>query len=1143
VTEQIHRPRPRPTAAEEPPAVDRGHKGERVAAAEDVPPTDANWQPYHQAAAPADVTPVTSATGTDNNYPVIDGYEVLGELGRGGMGVVYKARQLGLNRIVALKMVLGGPFAEPEFRARFHSEAEAVARLHHPNIVQVYAIGTQESQLGAAFACPFFVQEYMDAGNLAGRLNGAPQPAADAARFVETLARAVHYAHENGIIHRDLKPANILLRGTGGDAHPPAAGATLRLAPAPLAEFEPKIGDFGLAKHLDGVGGPRTSTGVAVGTPEYMAPEQAVGNWPVGPAVDIYALGVILYEMLTGRRPFQGATPLETLELSQSQEPVTLRRLQPAIPRDLETVCLKCLRKEPPKRYANALALADDLRRFRDGETILARPVSRPERVWRWARRRPAVAALTAAVILTAVGGVAGITVAWLHALAGWGTAERRQEDAETNLYFSRIVQARLEGRLGNPATATQLLDRYLSLRDGVPDRRGWEWHYLKGILNADLLTIPDAHASIVFDLTFSRDGQRLATAGGSPYQDRPPDRTRLWQVWGPTAGQCLRDFPHPTLVFSVAYADDDRLVAWSGEDAVGAAEAESGKVVLTRPLPEGCRRAVFSPDGRRYAAVNRDTGQAHVWELTSGRELLVTKGGNPVNVLSFSHDGERLAVSGANILRLWDIGSARELRAVPHPQSNGSRCRPAFSPDGKLVAHAANNVGLVRIWDTTAGEVLHVLAGHTGSVLSVAFSPDGRQLATAGADGTVRVWSTQSGNEVLQLHGHQGRIRSLAFHPSGRYLASGGEQPSDVKVWDLTRHQEYVSVTPVGPGRVEAVGFVGDGTTLRAVRSSGTLQTADAATGVERATKRVDLAGKLMVPAAVAAFSPDGRRLATVSRGDTRIVKVVDADTVQEQFELKHRVEVLYVGFSRDGRRIVTSGADRPTEGNNRREIAVWDAETGARLMDVACDPCQPGRGTFGAAALSPDGRELVYDEYSPRPGGAAGTDYVARVSVRNLDTGQTQEVVSSSRSKTRQMAFSADGRHLAVTFEEDGVHLCDWTADRWQPRPVLGGSVADNFYDMAFSPDGRRLAAVSRVQVLIWEVATGQMVLDLRGAPPRPSDNAFNPHVAWSPDGRRLAASNWNGSVSIWDTAARDTPAAKQALYAAAEERARRP
>jgi WD40 repeat protein len=279
------------------------------------------------------------------------------------------------------------------------------------------------------------------------------------------------------------------------------------------------------------------------------------------------------------------------------------------------------------------------------------------------------------------------------------------------------------------------------------------------------------------------------------------------------------------------------------------------------------------------------------------------------------------------------------------------------------------------------------------------------------------------------------------------------------------------------------------------------------------------------------------------VNRGDTTVVKVVDADTAAEQLTLKLSVEVLYVGFSRDGRRMATSGADRPTEGNNRREIAIWDAETGARLTDVACDPCQPGRGTFGAVALSPDGRQLVYDEYSPRPGGAAGTEYTARVSVRDLETGQTQEVLSSTVSKTRQMAFSADGRHLVVTFEEDGVHLCDWTAGRWTPRPVLGGSVADNFYDMAFSPDGRRLAAVSRVQILIWDVATGQTVLDLRGAPPRPSDNAFNPHVAWSPDGQRLAASNWNHSVSIWDTAARDTPAAKQALYEAAEERARRP
>jgi serine/threonine-protein kinase len=328
--------------------------------------------------------PAPAAPGRKpRRFPVVPGYEILEELGRGGMGVVYKAYHGKLGRTVALKMILAGAHASDEQLARFEGEARAVAHLRHPNIVQVYNVDELDG-------LPFFSLEYLDGGTLAGEIDGKPLPPARAAGFAESLARAMHEAHRAGIVHRDLKPANVLLDRQG----------------------TPKITDFGIAKRLDDVpeenagrSGSQTRTGAIMGTPSYMAPEQAWGRTEsIGPPADQYALGAMLYEMLTGRPPFQGATALETLELVRKNEPVPPTQLQPKLPRDLETICLKALQKEANQRYADAGALADDLARFRDGQPILARPVGTLERAWRWSRRHPREAGL--------IGAAAGLLLA-----------------------------------------------------------------------------------------------------------------------------------------------------------------------------------------------------------------------------------------------------------------------------------------------------------------------------------------------------------------------------------------------------------------------------------------------------------------------------------------------------------------------------------------------------------------------------------------------------------------------------------------------------------------------------------------------------------------------------------------------------------
>jgi serine/threonine-protein kinase len=351
----------------------------------------------------APTTPPHEATrGAEPALPTLPGYEVLAELGRGGMGVVYRARQVGLDRLVALKMILGGAHADEQDLARFRTEAEAVARLQHPHIVQIHDIGAHDG-------LPFFSLEFCGGGSLAARLNGTPLQPRQAAQLVETLARAMQAAHEHQIVHRDLKPANILL--ASGGREPPGDGALPGGSRPPLADLIPKIADFGLAKKLD-AGPGQTQSGAIVGTPSYMAPEQAFGQQrAIGPAADVYALGAILYELLTGRPPFKAATPLDTVIQVVTDEPVPPSRLIAKLPRDLETICLKCLQKDPKKRFGSARALAEDLRRFQAGEPIIARPVGRLERTVKWVRRNPALAACLAAVLLLLVGG--GVAALW----------------------------------------------------------------------------------------------------------------------------------------------------------------------------------------------------------------------------------------------------------------------------------------------------------------------------------------------------------------------------------------------------------------------------------------------------------------------------------------------------------------------------------------------------------------------------------------------------------------------------------------------------------------------------------------------------------------------------------------------------------
>ncbi len=390
--------------------------------------------------------------------PEIPGFHIVRELGRGGMGVVYLARDEKLNREVAVKVLLSGEFASELARQRFRTEAEAVARLKHPNIVEVHAFGETDGR-------PYLVLEFIAGGGLDQRLKTAALEPRVAAETLARLADAVDHAHRNGILHRDLKPANILLSGVRSqESGVGGRGATLTPDSCLLT---PKVSDFGLAKRLDASVGV-TETSQLLGTPSYMAPEQCRGAKDVGPAADVYSLGAILYECLTGRPPFKAATPIETIAQVMDREPVAPGALNPAVPRDLETVCLKCLSKEPAKRYGSAGELADDFRRYLDGRPVVARPVGTIGKTWRWAKRRPALAGMAAALAILIPAALVGITALYLNADREWRQAEEREREmlgwrVENALQMSKHAMALrllLEDRRGRHPNSSRLRGR-----------------------------------------------------------------------------------------------------------------------------------------------------------------------------------------------------------------------------------------------------------------------------------------------------------------------------------------------------------------------------------------------------------------------------------------------------------------------------------------------------------------------------------------------------------------------------------------------------------------------------------------------------------------------------------------------------------
>jgi WD40 repeat protein/tRNA A-37 threonylcarbamoyl transferase component Bud32 len=970
-------------------------------------------------------------------------YELLEQIGSGGMGVIYKARQISLDRVVALKMILD----TTQDSARFMAEAEAAASLDHPHIVAIYEIGEHEGR-------PYYSMQFVDGVNLGERVRERPLAPREAAQLAATTAHSVHYAHQRGVLHRDLKPANVVVDSAG----------------------QPHITDFGLAKHA-GRQDELTHSGQVLGTPSYMAPEQAAGRtkeWTT--STDVYGLGTILYASLTGRAPFSGSSSWETLRQVREREPERPTAINRLIPPDLETICLKCLQKEPARRYGSAEDLAQDLERYLRDEPILARAVGPVERVWRWCRRNPVVAGLEAAIavllVVTAVGG-------------GWMASRER-------------IARKMAEQAGEQESAAASTARVAQV-DAEAARRKAQASLAEALSTNGLTAMEEkdwADALLWF-----------AGAAGASRED-----TRAQQVHLARARAVRRYLPNIEHVF-----DESAAPYWwlefhpSGRYLAGrtmTGEVRLWDLATGERLPEIRALAditgiVWSPDGEHLALGNRH-GDVGVFRLSDGSLVRLLPHREPVQELAFSSDGHFLAAAGRRAT-VWEWRAGRQVATTQrHPRTIYSL---SIAGQNKRLVTACRDQKL-RIFSLATSEDPvkplwpprpHAVPGLVGRPMAIETLDAGRLVLAARNNRSLACVDVETGNNVWEQQ-FQLIINAVSADPTGQWFIMGCNRRARIRrsIGDLEGlivHRHHIAAADFSPDghRVATAGWD------RMVRVSSVPD------------------GELIVrlmhqrPVVNVVFSPDGGRLVTVQiDGLMRVWTLPDEPQLVRRWPAARGGSL--VRLSPDGR--LTAAAGTTWTGGRLKTTQVYDVATG----QPAGEPCTPG-GTILDATFSPDATRLVTASAPQRfQASATAAGNAGELHFWNWKTGELDGDSLTIVSEPRSIAFRPDGGQLAVLRADGRVDLVDpktrRTVAAWDTeQPIRWWHHYVNNGQLRYSPDGRSLAVWGNKDVLVWDVESGKLRY-----PPLSHDGLCH-DIHWSPDGKLLATASFDRRARVWD------------------------